>query len=290
MSKKLVLFILSCSINFFKEPWSDYSVQGFQEVHVEKRRQETHEFPWDEGLVSSETRAQPPRITHVHSCSELTQPSIPHATNYTRLGEWGSETWASWGLRSLKGNNNWRKVGRKTKGKTGNNGEAGRTGKSIFVFLKLVLPVWQKCNISRKAFQVLKEGWFMKIYSFPSVKLLAESADWPQQRIPHRCSLIVFCKQNACCLVTFHLSLTFPESYCYQIRFTLSSCDYCNLLNPGVHPSGEGGSWLCKSRAQLARFITVYGGGGALSQMTGTLAHGHGRLLLFAPATPFQIY
>lgn len=74
---------------------------------------------------------------------------------------------------------------------------------------------------------------------FPSVRLLAESADWLQQRISHQCSLIVFCKQNACCLVTFHLSLTFSESYCYQIRFTLSSCDYCNLLNPGVHPSGK---------------------------------------------------
>jgi hypothetical protein len=73
-----------------------------------------------------------------------------------------------------------------------------------------------------------------------SVKLLTESADLPQQRIPHRCSLIVFCKQNACCLVTFHLSLTFSKSYCYQIRFTLSSCDYCNLLNPRVHPSGRG--------------------------------------------------
>lgn len=79
----------------------------------------------------------------------------------------------------------------------------------------------------------------LRFTPFPSVKLLAESADWLRQRISHQCSLIVFCKQNACCLVTFHLSLTFPKSYCYQIRFTLSSCDYCNLLNLGVHPSGE---------------------------------------------------
>lgn len=59
-----------------------------------------------------------------------------------------------------------------------------------------------------------------------------------QGRISHQYTLIVFCKQNACCLVTFHLSLTFPKSYCYQIRFTLSSRDYCNLLNREVHISG----------------------------------------------------
>lgn len=80
---------------------------------------------------------------------------------------------------------------------------------------------------------------FTEIYSRPPVKLSAESADWLRHRLSHQCSLIAFCKQNACCLVTFHLSLTFPESYCYPIRFTLSSCDYCNLLHPGVHPSGK---------------------------------------------------
>lgn len=82
-----------------------------------------------------------------------------------------------------------------------------------------------------------------------------ESADSLQKRISHRCSLIVFCKQNACCLVTFHLSLTFSKSYCYRIRFTLSSCDYCNLLNPRVHPSGRG-KVGCKWRALSSlRFI-----------------------------------
>lgn len=100
----------------------------------------------------------------------------------------------------------------------------------------------------------------MKIYPLPSVKLLTESADWLQKRISHQCSVIVFCKQNACCLVTFHLSLTFSKSYCYHIRFTLSSCDYCNLLNPGAHPSGKG-KVGCKWRVLPSSRFTMPGAG-----------------------------
>lgn len=71
---------------------------------------------------------------------------------------------------------------------------------------------------------------------------------------------LYFCKRNACCLVTFHLSLTFPKSYCYQIRFTLSSRDYCNLLNWEVHISVGGGGNACKSIVLLfIRFISFLG-------------------------------
>lgn len=117
--------------------------------------------------------------------------------------------------------------------------ERVRGGKQANRFLlgPIFHPSERSATFPERGFQSSRDVDLWRFTPFPSVKLLAESADWLQQRISHQCSLIVFCKQNACCLVTFHLSLTFPESYCYQIRFTLSSCDYCNLLNPGVHPS-----------------------------------------------------
>lgn len=126
------------------------------------------------------------------------------------------------------------------------------------IFTELCPPLSERtATFPERGSKSSRDADLWRFTPFASVKLLTESADWLQQRISHQCSLIVFCKQNACCLVTFHLSLTFPESYCYRIRFTLSSCDYCNLLNPGVHPSGKKKSWLCKSRAWLsARFIT----------------------------------
>lgn len=84
----------------------------------------------------------------------------------------------------------------------------------------------------------------------PSPKPLSRKVltSW-QGRISHQWALIVFGKENACCLVTFHLSLTYSKSYCYPIQFTLSSGDYCNLLNWEVHTSM--GQKLCASPPQI---------------------------------------
>lgn len=136
---------------------------------------------------------------------------------------WGSRTWVTNGWGAATGS----KANQRRKGR-----ERGGRQASRFSLDSVQHFPERGSESSRRA-----DLW--RLTPFPSVKLLAESADWLQWRISHQCSLIVFCKQNACCLVTFHLSLTFPESYCYQIRFTLSSCDYCNLLNSGVHPSGK---------------------------------------------------
>lgn len=91
------------------------------------------------------------------------------------------------------------------------------------------------------------DGWSVLL---PSPKPLSRKVltSW-QGRISHQWALIVFGKENACCLVTFHLSLTYSKSYCYRIRFTLSSGDYCNLLNWEVHTSV--GQKLCASPPQI---------------------------------------
>lgn len=146
----------------------------------------------------------------------------------------GPEWWKAGKLQQVKKPTEERGGWRERKGK---GRQAGR--QTDFYWVPSSAPSGRGATFPERGFKSSRDVDLWRLTPFPSVKLLAESADWLQQRISHQCSLIVFCKQNACCLVTFHLSLTFPESYCYQIRFTLSSCDYCNLLNPGVHPSGK---------------------------------------------------
>lgn len=169
--------------------------------------------------------------THAYPSSRPTGASQSHQTGHGVQGlEW---------LRSATGSK--AKERRKARGEEeGNKGKGRQAGRQVdFYWAPFSCLSGRSATFPERGSKSSRDVDLWRFTPFPSVKLLAESADWLQPGISHQCSLIVFCKQNACCLVTFHLSLTFPESYCYQIRFTLSSCDYCNLLNPGVHPSGK---------------------------------------------------
>lgn len=183
------------------------------------------------GLLGSDTRASTWAMgTHAYPNSRPTGASQSHQTRHGRPGTWVAE----------KCNRFKRQRKELSKRRGGGEQREREAGRQVdFYWAPFSCLSGRSATFPERGSKSSRDVDLWRFTPFPSVKLLAESADWLQQGISHQCSLIVFCKQNACCLVTFHLSLTFPESYCYQIRFTLSSCDYCNLLNPGVHPSGK---------------------------------------------------